>query len=539
MSIAKWTTPEPSSVASDVDVSHETLPSDALCTGPETLQRGWPPIAGVKVNRGHLFQLVWMSLLVFVSDWASHLISSGLSGLVIIWPSDAVMLWLAIRYGKSAIMPLFIGEEFFHHTFFSEYVLAFLFINIGNVTAAMVGAWIYLYKGGNRHGMADVRSVSIFLTYCIAASTLISAIVGVAALHVQFDMSATESMTLLAEWCFSGYTGAVLCLPALLTLTSKGGFVFDLEGARAIGLTIGTVIVLFVMSNTSLFSYTSQLPTVLFSLPVCIWLGLRTNTGMALLSLMALIFGSLLVMLFVFEDLSRSYVAGLQIYGCIMMVTAMFLNAMMNGRDLAIGRLAQQRDQLATMVKARTRDLSRQVEETQRLAARLDRQAHTDFLTKLPNRRAFIETADQRLTQAAFSHRKCSLLLIDVDHFKDVNDTYGHAAGDECLAAIAQALIRSTRGRSDYLARLGGEEFVCLLEKTDTRETMAIAERMRASVEAMVMHAGKHEIRTTISVGAVVVDSGTSCLGTFLQAADELMYKAKAQGRNRVELCTI
>jgi two-component system cell cycle response regulator len=159
-----------------------------------------------------------------------------------------------------------------------------------------------------------------------------------------------------------------------------------------------------------------------------------------------------------------------------------------------------------------------------------------DGLTNLFNRRYF----DERLwAELAFARRHgtlLGLLLLDLDHFKRLNDTYGHIAGDRTLMGVARALEAQVRGE-DMVARYGGEEVVVLLRDTPLAGVEVLAERLRASVESLrVRHEGK-ELTVTASIGGVVVRPARSTTADeLIAAADRLLYEAKLQGRNRVRV---
>ncbi len=150
------------------------------------------------------------------------------------------------------------------------------------------------------------------------------------------------------------------------------------------------------------------------------------------------------------------------------------------------------------------------------------REAETDPLTGVLNRRGF----ERRVVDRAAG----GMLLLDLDHFKEVNDTYGHEAGDHVLVDVAEA-IQSVLRRSDVLARFGGEEFVIFLPGASSAEAMAAAERIRAVIESMV-RAGDRPV--TASVG-VAQSRGLRPVADLLTAADAASYAAKRAGRNRVE----
>ena len=164
-------------------------------------------------------------------------------------------------------------------------------------------------------------------------------------------------------------------------------------------------------------------------------------------------------------------------------------------------------------------------------------QAATDGLTGLPNRRAFVEKLDEMLQRSARFGTPVSLLMIDVDHFKKVNDTYGHPVGDQVLRKLAEILRNSARDAVDMAARYGGEEFAVLLENTPHDGAQNLAERLRQALadETFVHVEGSNTIpfQVTMSVGlASVGDGGES--DALVERADQALYSAKESGRNRV-----
>ena len=161
--------------------------------------------------------------------------------------------------------------------------------------------------------------------------------------------------------------------------------------------------------------------------------------------------------------------------------------------------------------------------------------AATDALTGLMNRRAFLEAVDRERSRAARHTLPISLLMLDVDHFKQVNDTKGHDAGDVVLRGIAAVLLRIAR-RSDFVARWGGEEFVLALAQTAETGGRIAAERVRRAVaEQPFMLPNGETLRVTTSVG--LASAGSSfALEELLGRADRALYAAKGRGRNRVEI---
>lgn len=156
--------------------------------------------------------------------------------------------------------------------------------------------------------------------------------------------------------------------------------------------------------------------------------------------------------------------------------------------------------------------------------------AERDFLTGLYNRRKFYELLEQEKERAVRYFRPLSLVMFDIDHFKAVNDTHGHAAGDGVLRTTASVVTDQIR-TSDIMGRIGGEEFAVLATETTSENAMVLAEKIRCAVEA-AEHKGVGKV--TISIGISTYDSGLT-LDEFVRRADEALYAAKNGGRNRVE----
>ena len=166
---------------------------------------------------------------------------------------------------------------------------------------------------------------------------------------------------------------------------------------------------------------------------------------------------------------------------------------------------------------------------------RLELLATIDSLTETLNRRRFLELAAQEVSRARRHARPLAILLFDLDHFKSVNDTYGHAAGDQTLRQ-AVAAARSALRASDVLARYGGEEFVALLPETDLAGAAAVAERLRAAVAASEITADNARFSVTTSVGVAEWRGDEASLERALARADEALYVAKRNGRNKISI---
>jgi len=182
-------------------------------------------------------------------------------------------------------------------------------------------------------------------------------------------------------------------------------------------------------------------------------------------------------------------------------------------------------------------EIFRQVSSCEELSGRmaeLERLAFLDKLTSLPNRRFAENRLNLLMTQYQNNAIGFSALLIDLDHFKNVNDTFGHAAGDAVLQSVSMSLGAGLRS-SDLVARWGGEEFIVLLGSTDIEKIRNLGERCRLVVANTVARVGNDELCVTASIGAASVLPGDD-LATLLLRMDSTLYESKRQGRNRVTL---
>ena len=170
-------------------------------------------------------------------------------------------------------------------------------------------------------------------------------------------------------------------------------------------------------------------------------------------------------------------------------------------------------------------------QELEAVQEKLRKQVITDTLTGIYNRRHFFEHARLEFQRARRYGRLFSILMIDVDEFKSLNDTYGHAAGDKALQDLV-GVVRANMRNIDTYARLGGEEFAALLLEVDLKNAMQTAERIRAQVEQKYVQFEDHSINITISIGVAVLQAEDKALESVLHRADQALYRAKQRGRN-------
>lgn len=177
--------------------------------------------------------------------------------------------------------------------------------------------------------------------------------------------------------------------------------------------------------------------------------------------------------------------------------------------------------------------LARDITTRKTMENELKRLASTDPLTGADNRRSFLEKGERELLRARRYHHPFSVLMMDIDHFKSVNDTHGHQVGDEVLKTLvsqSNRLIRAT----DILGRLGGEEFAVILPETTAGTALEVCERLRVELSEIVVDSDRGPVRFTVSIGLSMCENASDTLAAIMERADAALYRAKAGGRNRV-----
>lgn len=160
--------------------------------------------------------------------------------------------------------------------------------------------------------------------------------------------------------------------------------------------------------------------------------------------------------------------------------------------------------------------------------------ANTDELTKVYNRRYFETQLAKEIMYSSFYETNLAIMIIDIDHFKQINDLHGHLVGDEVLKQFVEVIQSVLRHDIDWMSRYGGEEFVVILKNVDFSHANKVAERIRQSVERHLFKIGDHVHRLTCSIGLSMCQSGNLKQTELLQEADQKLYQAKNNGRNCV-----
>lgn len=271
---------------------------------------------------------------------------------------------------------------------------------------------------------------------------------------------------------------------------------------------------------------------------------IRRGYGPARLFLVAwmmLLFGTAMYASVSFGLLQKNFITeyGIQIGSAVEMILLSFALAYRHAslRAESENIVREANEKLERNVARRTAELSAALEQLADANSRLRESNRRDVLTGMFNRRHFHEVFDQLLHRAADTRQPISLLLIDLDYFKQVNDDFGHLAGDECLRSLARSLDETLAPEAALIARFGGEEFVVVLPGAAGPRALEVAERVRQRIGSQrVRHAGR-EIAMTASIGVFSVPAGTVLSADeVLHQADYALYAAKNAGRNRVHV---
>lgn len=193
--------------------------------------------------------------------------------------------------------------------------------------------------------------------------------------------------------------------------------------------------------------------------------------------------------------------------------------------------------QLENEVDSRTEELKQALTKLSEAHIILKELNTIDAVTGIRNRQYFDDVLAQEWRRAGRQDYEVSLLLLDIDHFKKVNDTYGHLAGDECLAAVAKEIDDAFNRPSDVVARYGGEEFAVILPYVSKENAASLAEQLRATIESTVYLADGHDLSITISIGVATIHPASNDeieARDLIGRADSVLYEAKSAGRNRI-----
>lgn len=462
-----------------------------------------------KAWAGH-FTIACLVLLLVLGACLMGIMTRPLGHLAALWPANALLLGLLVRYPRLASPAGWLGAV-------AGYVLAdsmtggsalqTLLLTLANLAGVVVGYLLLRRLGDDQRRLRTPYSV-LYLALVIVAASSAAGLVGAIAEPLLFGGSAISGWSF---WFVTELVNFMAILPALLTLPEWPKRPVERRRAAQWG------------RNELL----KALPAVSLLLSGCAALVIG-GPGAIVFPVPALLWCALSYSLFSTALLTLGYSGWILVsisYGSLpLAMIDMNSRPMLLSLRLGVSMVAFAPLTVASVMVTRNA-----------LLERMQFMASHDQLSGLLNRWAFYESATQLLAKFQRNGRPTALLMLDIDLFKRVNDTYGHVAGDIALKSFARVASDCVRG-DDALARLGGEEFAVLLPGCSQEQAQIIAERIRASFAGteIELEDGR-SISCSVSIGLIVVEQSSHTLERMLQAADEALYCAKRLGRNRVE----
>ncbi|CAI0691970.1 Probable diguanylate cyclase YdaM [Serratia entomophila] len=453
-------------------------------------------------------QLINLFMLTFLLSLLG-ILSRPIGSLSLFWPVNAILLglllrkpayatpfgWLTIYLGM-VVADLSAGD--------GEGLFLAMWLNACNMSLIATGYGVMLLLPQSQRRMGKPQAILYMFTASLAGAAVAST------LSVLRNESLYNNSVIIAwlAWFSEQFSTNLLLLPVILAAPRlKQLLRMPIRWRLSAGAPLLALVVSLVFSV-----YIGGPGAIAFPIPALLWCAVRYQ----------LFTVTLLTLLTGMTEIS-SISANLMLYETPNNHNA-FLDTLMSAR-LGIAMLV-----MGPLI------LSSSIAVNRKLMRRLEHSANHDFLTGVLARSALTRKAGELLEHKHRSGEAVSLLLIDIDHFKLVNDTYGHAVGDQVLASFAHTLRRELR-RDQLFGRLGGEEFAIMLPRALAAQGVALGEHLRQLVEKADMHpGGKVPLKITISVGvASLAMNEVKSLEQLMNMADIALYRAKTQGRNRVE----
>jgi diguanylate cyclase (GGDEF)-like protein len=472
-----------------------------------------------------LIQLLVIPVLFYAGAKLS-LALALMPGLVLLWMPNGVLLaallhfgWRRYGYFALAVAVAEVAADYPTYTL-AESVL-FACINLGEATIAM----LLLRRLNFDPAFARPADLGkfVFAGPIVAA---FAAACAASAMYRNFGEAQLSYLQYLRMWWFSDGLGLLIVTPFLLSLWPIGArqrvervafhhvdWVMAALGAVAMGLFLAA-------DKAMLFGWPIR-PVLL--LPFVVYAAARLTPQATALMVVAVA----AAVIFVTKDGHQPYgelpleQTILQVQQFILIVTVMSM-----GLSALLAQLRGYARQLERRVEKRTAELREANERLQQLAV-------TDSLTGVPNRRALFAALRREIERYRRHPREIAVIMFDIDHFKAVNDRYGHTVGDLMLTHVADTVAKVVRG-ADMLARYGGEEFVIVAPETDNQQALQLAERIRAALSESKVDTANGSVSVTASFGVAMLGVADVEPESVLSRADAALYAAKAAGRNQI-----
>ena len=451
------------------------------------------------------------------------------SGTAIAWlPNSVLLAFFLIKSTKEwkYYIPFFILSEIIvdYPVFTILQALQFSFINIFETAVSA----LLIKKMTNTSNLYFFSTKYIIVFFLVALNLMpsISGILGAIVYTTQIVENSTF-FEFWRIWYFGNSVGILLLTPIIVITYQK----IDLSKEYFLNIKNIITIIFAIFLSIVLFSYNNQMATLpttpLIFILILLWIVYKQGIYASLM--LALIF-SIITMHFTINSIGpfvifsqRETTIFLQEFVVILTIIPLFIGTLLFELRESNKKLIDLNNILEKKVKEKTKILLESNEKLTLLASK-------DALTNINNRRMLNEYILQETKKSKRHKNDLSLILLDIDHFKDINDKYGHKRGDEVLIEISSLLSKNIR-QSDIFGRWGGEEFIILLPQTNIKNAYEVAEILRKKIEK---HYFDKVGKTTISLGVSMYDPKDDILD-FIENADSAMYKAKYNGRNKVE----
>jgi diguanylate cyclase (GGDEF)-like protein len=485
-----------------------------------------------------LVRIPLVGLAYYAGAWLGVTQTITPEGIAILWPPNAVLLsaFLLFPYRQWPLLAAvaLIAECIADVQAFPLWAaVAFGFINI--FEASLAARLIRRAIGGD-FNFDRLERGAYFLLYGPLLASSLAALFG-AAVYVLLGRSDIGYLSLWRLWWFGDALGLLLLTPLIVVLwrwLDKG--VPRFNWPRLLEIAAGWLLLVLVGINTFPQGVQGELGfhlTPIVLLPFGVWAAVRFGTRGA-----AMTVAIIAVMAIGFMVRGIHPYSGLhpQLGVWLMQEYLAVVAVLSIGLAILLHEIKAQSNQLERRVSERTEALLRSKEALEVANARLNELASTDYLTGIANRRYFHDIAQRELARVAGGEGTVSLIMFDLDHFKQVNDRFGHETGDKVLNDVVNAVQQTVRPM-DLFGRFGGEEFLILLPDTPQAIAVEVAERIRKKVEGMQCEHHGHNIRVTVSLGVVEWNTNAS-LDALIRSADQALLQAKESGRNQVQLAS-
>ncbi|MES2789587.1 MAG: diguanylate cyclase [Planctomycetota bacterium] len=425
------------------------------------------------------------------------------------WPANAILLGVMVRYpvlasawGWIAAIVGYLAADFLT----GGGVLMTLWLTTGNLAGAATGVFLFLRLTDEDRHLRRPLSVLYLFSIC-AATGIAAALVGGGVGPVLFGK---DWLTGFAFWFITELVNSILLIPVILTAPRRSELRATIhqlaDAVQQTPIILGPLLALLISMAASVLI--GGPGAIVFSVPALLWCALRYN-----------LFSTALLTLLYCAWMMMAVSAG----NLVIHPVSDYINETMSIRLgiclLALGPLT------AASINAAREELLRS----------LDHAVNHDYLTNALARRAFMRHGAVLIEKNPNQQLLPAVLMMDIDHFKSVNDRYGHTAGDHVLVSFASIITKHLREK-DLFGRLGGEEFAVILPQVAAADALMIAERLRSKIEMTpILMPNGDTLRITVSIGvAYPAESCTPPLETLLHEADQALYQSKHEGRNRI-----